>query len=388
MGRRQRGISIPLFTAASVAIVGMVALALDLGLAYLTKTRAQNALDAAALAGAQALFFSGTGAATTAALAAYNANMAANAGTAGVTLVPDLEFSPTLVPWAPGGANPRYVKASIGEIGGPLPVVNFFVGVLGISSINVGGAAVAGPAPIGGNLCGAIPIAMCGNPSSTDKDCTDSQCFGITGPAGPGGLPELELRGPETPTPGPGNYGLLDLGCNGADCMREGMAGGRNVCFDEEGTVDTKPGNVGNPMQQGLNTRFGDYQGGGMNPDDYPPDRVTTSPLLFFDDYSDAQDDPGSWTEPVRGEPHRRVVLVPIIDCSAPCPGPSCINGNASPSVLGAACAYLTRRAVGGGSGSATVYAQLIGPCVASGDLDPGGPPGGPVEIKLFQDPV
>ena len=49
-------------------------------------------------------------------------------------------------------------------------------------------------------------------------------------------------------------------------------------CIDPSGTVTTKPGNNVGPTAQGLNTRFGEYQGGGMNATDFPPDKVTTEP--------------------------------------------------------------------------------------------------------------
>jgi Flp pilus assembly protein TadG len=53
--RNRRGIVLPLFAFAIVAICGFVALSVDLGLIALAKTNAQNAADAAALAGARTI---------------------------------------------------------------------------------------------------------------------------------------------------------------------------------------------------------------------------------------------------------------------------------------------------------------------------------------------
>jgi hypothetical protein len=54
--RRQRGIAMVLFSVGLVVIMAMAGLALDMGHAYVNKTRLQNAIDAAALSGASALY--------------------------------------------------------------------------------------------------------------------------------------------------------------------------------------------------------------------------------------------------------------------------------------------------------------------------------------------
>ena len=63
------------------------------------------------------------------------------------------------------------------------------------------------------------------------------------------------------------------------------MAGGGSVCRNVGENVQTKPGNTVGPASQGLNTRFGIYNGP-VSASDYPPDLVTTSsnPAITYDD--------------------------------------------------------------------------------------------------------
>ena len=144
---------------------------------------------------------------------------------------------------------------------------------------------------------------------------------------------------------GPGNFQLIELGGSGANVVRERLAGGFDQCIDATGNVTTKPGNNVGPTTQGLNTRFGTYQGGGMNATDYPPDKITTEPnpgldvasdgvtvirkggpangtpvtdidqvAYTYDDYK-ADMKAGSYTNP-SGKAERRILALPIVDCT------------------------------------------------------------------------
>ncbi len=115
----QRGVVAVLTAVSMVALIAMAGLALDMGHAFLNKTRLQNALDAAALAAAQIL--DATGNPTVAAadgLAVFNLN-AAGAGNGellAANLVPTFQFSDTLYPFVscdPGCADPQYVRAAV-----------------------------------------------------------------------------------------------------------------------------------------------------------------------------------------------------------------------------------------------------------------------------------
>lgn len=342
---RQRGVALVLFTIGTLAILAVAGLAIDLGLAYVAKTRVQNAVDAAALTGAKHLnTFNNTSLATTAALSAY----ALNDEGLDEDVTPVVEMSPTLSPFIPGGLNPRFVRVTVTGMPSPLRFASVLPGIG--SSINVGGVAVAGPIPLG-TTCHALPIAMCGTPG--DEDCSDGKCFGL----GPG---SLQLKTDDKKL-GPGNYGLVVLECVGADCLRESMAGGGDFCFAEGGTVTTEPGGSAGPTAQGLNTRFGLYQGP-VSQTEYPPDVVTRYvPELTYALYQTALATPALWNNPPpAGVAERRVAIAPIVDCTPP------INGRKNASVIGAACIFLLRP-VDGGNG--TIHAQIAPSCEADGEV-------------------
>ena len=345
-----------------------------MGLAYLTKTRLQNALDAAALSGAKTLILSSNAAlATTAALNTFNLNNVDLNGSP----APTVETSPTLTPFTSGGANPRFLRVSLPA----LPVTAYFARVLPDmgETFNVGGVAVAGPEPLGGEICRALPVVLCGTPG--DSDCSDGRCFGLI----PNPLTgELEMKGNNTSL-GPGNYGLAQLSCTGAACLREGMAGGRNFCFEPGENVTTEPGVSSGPTSQGLNTRFGVYNGP-VSSAQYPPDVVTTNlpvPLVTpnYAAYLASLALPGSWNFP-NGVPQRRVVPVPVVDCSTR------ITGRTNVAAIGSACVFLTRQVQSGGPNAGTIYGQLIGSCLTSGGSSEVPPPNpNAFQIVLYQNP-
>ena len=187
---------------------------------------------------------------------------------------------------------------------------------------------------------------------------------------------------------GPGNYNLISLSCgNGASCVRDTLAGSYSACVNVGEAVYTKPGKATGPTAQGVNTRFGIYQGG-MNSIDSPPDFITTN----------RDDDPDFWhqnyreryfnqyfDEPYAGRPNRRVIPVPIGDCE------DSIKGRSAIEVISVACVYLTRPSSHSGKDQ-TIYGQLIGDCEANGipaENPIAGPSStgfGPYKIILFKD--
>lgn len=378
LSRAQRGIVMILFTVGALATLAMVGLALDLGRLYMAKTRLQNALDSAALDAAKTLYQTGsTSLATTAANTAFTTNATAQFSNTFTGIVPIVETSPTLTPFVPGGAGTHYfVRVRVGT----LPVTTFIVQILpGMgTTINASGTAVAGPVPLGGQLCGAFPVALCG--TAGDPDCSDYSCFGIAG----GPTTETVLQS-DTSTMGPGNYGFISFpGCTGGNCLRDALAGGSDFCFTPGGTVTTEPGKQTGPSEQGLNTRFGQYQGP-VSRTDYPPDVITDhNPVIYYADgagnYKSRLAVPGGWDEPT-GVPQRRVVLIPVVDCGTG------INGRSDVSVIGSTCFFLTRTLDNQGE----IKGQMLPNCEASGTVGP--PPGGgggllgPVKIVLYQDP-
>jgi Flp pilus assembly protein TadG len=359
---RQRGGVLVMYTLGALAVVGMAGAALDMGMVYLTKTRLQNALDAAALDGAKQLFVTGSVAQATAkALTTLGNNITIPGG-----VTPVVEASDKQSPFASGGANPKYLKVTVADL--PVPV--YLLRVLGFSSaLKIGGTALAGQQVLGGDtLCGAVPIGVCGSKTG-DTNCADGSCYGIT----PDAAGEVVLGGSMI---GPGNFGLLRLDCSGAACLREAMAGGKPGCFKPGGTVDTQPGQDAGPVAQGLNTRFGVYSGPGVDETQFPPDVVTLAlGPGSYDAYQVALEGQ-AWDRP-DGTPQRRLVLTPVLDCAG-------MGGGATTvSVIGAACFYINAPVLQAGGGE--IHGQLVGSCAAQGEVP--GTPGsdGPSRIVLFQ---
>lgn len=368
--RHQRGVAVILVTIAALALIGMAGLALDMGVAFIAKSRLQNALDAAALGGAKVLKKTHSVAlATAAAQDDFNANM----GTVGIS--PVIEMSPTLEPFVAGGGNPNFVRVSVGALPITLRLAQVLPGVG--DTFNVDGSAVAGPMPQGGRICAALPLALCGTDS--DTDCSDGDCFGY--PAG--AADELVLKDDDKKI-GPGNYGLVVLDCGtGGACIRDGMAGGEEFCFEPGKTITVEPGGKSGPTSQGLNTRFNIYNGP-VSSEKYPPDVVTrSSPVIFHDAYLTLLANRLTWDVPSPpGRPQRRVVVVPVVDCSTP------IEGRKDVDLLGGACFFLTRPVETAGADKGTVYGQLISECEVDGSVETDPDPDSPFyEIMLFRDP-
>lgn len=363
--RRQRGISLILFVVGSVALIAMAGLALDIGYAYLTKTRLQNALDASALDGAQTLNTTFSASMATAdALATFGANMGALA----IGITPTVQTSATLSPFVAGSLNPRFVRVRVST----MPVTMRLLVVLGIGTFNVGGTAVAGPKPEG-QVCSVLPVMVCGQ-NNGDTDCSDGDCYGLGGP----GQPKFEITYGNTSI-GPGNYGYFQLNCAGGNCLRTAMAGGDGgTCIKPGQNITSEPGNATGPADQGFNTRFGIYHGG-MSAATYPPDTVSAyNPVILWATYQILQSNKNTWDH-VNGVPGRRVTAAPIIDCSTP------INGSKSVPILGIACFFLTQPISGP---SDPIWAQLVPSCEQPGTSPPN--PGSlnqPFHIVLYQDP-
>jgi hypothetical protein len=271
------------------------------------------------------------------------------------------------MPFVAGAPLPKFVHVEVTAMGSPVLFASVLPGVG--ASLSLSGSAVAGPKPVG-QICNALPMALCGTPG--DSNCTDGSCFGL------GSVPgaEIEIKSPSTKL-GPGNYGLVDAGCPGAACVRENMAGGGNFCFSPGGSVTTEPGAAAGPTAQGLNTRFGIYQGP-VSAAEFPPDLVTNQgPLVTYAAYR-LQLASGAWNEP-DGVAQRRVAAAPVVQCDPP------INGKSAAPVIGSVCLFL-RRSVDGANG--TVYGEIVPNCLAQGGGAPpvGGGGSGPAEIVLYQD--
>jgi Flp pilus assembly protein TadG len=376
----QRGAILPLVAIGIGALVAVAGLALDMGHGYLNKTRLQNALDAAALSGAKTLDeTANTAMATTAAQTAFtnNANATGNAELQDIAIGNvSVQFSDTLNPFIPGGANPRFIRASVAAANFARPT--WLLQTIGIANVNVGASAVAGPSPE--LICPEIvPIAPCGTPGAVNYGYAVGQEVVLKTGSG--------NRGWEV---GPGNYQNIQLDCGpGGSCLRNNLAGAYEGCSSPGDTVPTQPGNSVGPNAQGLNSRFG-CPPPGCGPVDtstYKPDVVTDAGGSGYPDtYSQYRTDraiPDWDIQPptAQYEPPRRVVTVPVIDCTGT------TNGAGSVNVLGLACMFLTRPAAH--NGGQEIYGEFLGTsCIGEGSV-PGPNPViglGPHTIILYKD--
>ncbi|MGZ8160538.1 MAG: Tad domain-containing protein [Methylobacter sp.] len=378
----QRGAILPMVALGMGALLAMAGLALDMGHGYLNKTRLQNALDAAALSGAKTLDeTTDTAKATTAAQTAFtiNANDAGNAELQHITIGNvTVEFSDTLNPFG-GGANPRFVRVGVDSANFARP--SWLLQVVGVADIPVGARAVAGPSP--DLICPEIlPIAPCGTggPETNYGYEVGQEVIMKTG----SGNKDWDV--------GPGNYQNVDLGCGsggGGSCIRDNMAGGYTGCATAGESIPTKPGNNVGPNAQGLNTRF-DCPAPGCGPVDtttYKPDVVIDAGGSGYPDtYSQYMTDrtTPAWDIPTptaQYEPPRRVVTVPVVDCTGT------VNGSGSVNVLGLACMFLTRPA--NHNGDQEIYGEFLGTsCIGQGSVPNPNPVigPGPHTIILYKD--
>jgi hypothetical protein len=415
----QRGAVAVLVTIAMGVLILMAGFALDMGHMLLNKTRLQNTVDAAALAAARTLDDTGnTELATAEALQAFASNASAvgnreladayASGNGSIQVT--VEYSETLPPFTPGAPEGPYVRVRATEFVMPA----WLVRVGGIFQKTVGATAVAGPRTLnaGSTVCNVAPMMVCGDPGA-------GELWGYTNNA-----PQVLKKGAGgTGEVGPGNFQLIQLGGPGGAIVRENMAGSYDACLIGGSTIQTQTGVVAGPVAQGLNTRFGQYNGP-MNGTQgtYPPDvivdsqtppltaveRVDGDPsqgydvyqddthitaeniqqeLYDYDEYLEDLTDPANYdyqplNEGGTGAFERRVLAVPVGDCSGT------VNGHGSVPLLGFACFFLLQPAVQQGN-EAYVYGQFVEDCAVNGT--PGPNPeagGGPSIIQLYDDPT
>jgi hypothetical protein len=399
---RQKGAVGILVVVGMVALLAMAGLALDSSHAMLNKTRLQNAVDAAALSGAKELDL--TGGDVFLARAAVETAFGANSSSVGNnemgqayadgTIELEVQFSATLDPFVPGTVPAGYVRVRARNF--RLPV--WFASVVGATDKVLAASAVAGPSPTINTACNIAPMMVCGDPDA------GAPFWGYTE-----GEPDVLKTSTNDSEVGPGNFQLIRLGDNtgGAD-IREAMAGGYDGCASSGDVVATEPGNTVGPVVQGINTRFGSYDGPMAGTESmYPPDVITEqpSPLINYDSSTDQMYqgttliesdldlsyDYGQYQSalslhnydyaPPVGKYLRREMALPIGNCS------TTVNGSGDVPVLGFGCFFLLQEAKMKGNES-HVYGQFIKDCNAGGLPGPA-PIDGPglYIIQLYKDP-
>jgi hypothetical protein len=384
-----------------LALLAMAGLAVDTAHVLLNKSRLQSALDAAALAAAKSLSQStDTTVADKAAgdvftlnyLGQYPELQSAVAGGLKLTT----EYSSTLIPFNAGTSPALFVRASIAGFATQMSLIS----VLGITSMNVAGSAVAGPSPPLATACNIVPVFVCADTTVGTAPLFNFQVGQVLG---------LNLSAGSTSTIGPGNYGLLSIGGNGANLVKDNLAGDYANCASVNNSVPTEPGVAAGPVADGINTRFNVYKGG-LSSSTYPPDPVnsaahqtsltqaangdvmqdatdisTITPassqaaaLTFnYSNYNTASYD--STVPPA--VPKRRVLAVPLGNCTG------LANGKNSVTVSGFACVFLLQ-ALGNGANNNEIFAQITSGCDANGVPGAGGgggPTTGPFTIELYK---
>ncbi|EJM50435.1 Tad domain-containing protein [Pseudomonas sp. GM48] len=419
--RRQEGSVSVMMVLALAAMAMMAALALDGGHMLLNKTRLQNAVDAAALSGAKTLsqVAGGANSASTTRTAALNtltqnANATGNnelatavGGNAAAFAVVELASS-VYGPFSyPGPANAKYVRVSVSNYSLTGFFWNFAQSLGALGNKAVAAIATAGPSPT--SPCDLAPLMVCGDPTKYNPGAGMFWGFQF------GDLQVLKSAAGNSSPIGPGNFQLLDFG-SGGSTVREDLAGGGSVCRNVGQNVDTAPGNKVGPASQGLNTRFGIYNGP-VSASDYPPDLVTTSsnPAITLDDSvnppqnkykgqivtssngnltagANAIFDYNDWRTSTAAcvagsgsgcESHgvfeRRMLKIVVGDCSGK------NNGATSIPVLGFGC-YFVVQPMDGGGGDAQIFGQFVKEC--EGDNVAGPSPStdtGPQIIQLYK---
>jgi hypothetical protein len=419
--RRQEGSVSVLMVFALAAMAMMAALALDGGHMLLNKTRLQNAVDAAALSGAKTLsqVTGGINSASTTRTAALNtlrqnANATGNSelatavgGNANFAVV---ELASSVYgPFSyPGPADAKYVRVSVPSYN----LTGFFwnfaqvFGSGGLGTKAVAAIATAGPSPT--SPCDLAPLLVCGDPTKYNPGAGMFWGFQF------GDLQALKTGSDKSTEDdiGPGNYQLLDFGSGGKD-ISDDMAGGGEVCHNVGDEVKTAPGNKVGPTSQGLNTRFGIYDGS-ISASKYPPDLVTkaSTPAITDDgttgpkydgqtvtsnkgdltaggnailDYNDWRASVASCVAGTGGDCksngvfERRMLKIVVGDCTGKNTGTTLIR------VLGFGCYFVVQPMDKGGKNS-EIFGQFVKEC--EGDNVAGPSPStdsGPQIIQLYK---
>jgi len=261
--KSEKGSVLVIASAAMVAVLLAVGLAVDISHFYLAKAELQNAADAAALAAASAINSNSGGIAE----GTRRAIQAMNKYEFNKT---NVQFTSDNVVWAANLDGP-YLNAPAASAPGVVETIRFvqvtseqspvsisFASIVLGNNKNMSATATAGLSVPLNNFCGFIPLSVL-----IDDDLTKlvpGQTYTIRAPAGN--------------TVSPGDYQILSvLGPGGVD-VGLGIGAGVDACASPGTvyTVDCKPGLTAGKVRTGLNSRFDDYQGSQLDPTLEPPD--------------------------------------------------------------------------------------------------------------------
>lgn len=408
--RTQKGITLVLISMVLLILLGVAAFGIDLNHQVLNKTRLQNAVDAAALAGAVAADENGDVVAAEAVATATLNDISASSGNSelvfddsNISITFSLDratFVDAASFTAPAGAYDIYVRVAVTEIG----LTQFLSGVFGINK-NISASAMAGRSAGFTQSCNLTPIAMCGEPTGSAEDAWGYKPanYDPNVDTDPSLVHELKVGDQNNTDMGPGNFQLLDFGQgtgnSGAALVRDALSGAYNGCAAIGDTVTTKPGNSAGPVAQGLNVRLNDFSGPIKNDGTVLPDKYVREPdvlaatdetyagNLYYANYLQELSACSGGSSPCDTSSYmgdgglngRRILRIPIVNCTES-------TGKTDFDVLGFGCFFLLQKV--SNSGQSSVFGQFLYDCLinnGSTGVDPTDK--GFYRIQLYKDP-
>jgi hypothetical protein len=373
-----------------VAMTLAAGLAIDISHLYLAGTELQNAADASALAGASMIngFSGGITAAVDKAVAIQNRyEFGDNLATINRS---DVRFGVNLSDLQNGEGygeaaaeaiadRIRFIKVTVP----PKPIYTPFASVvLAQAKVNLTRTAVSGLSVGMSELCDVvIPLSatqddMTHTPLNIVGSCSNTWAFTPgckyvirSSPNGAGNNGQGDVNSNDNSNISPGNYLALSFVGNGASDLRLALGDAPDICLKPGDEVSTKPGVNAGPVRQGLNTRFGEYQGGGLDPATFPPDTNVRENITYAQ-YMSGQcvTPPPANVGP--GRAGRRIIVIPIINKS------EFGNGRDTVRIYRLAAFFLQSRVADGNGGDIAAEYISTNVHVQNSSYDPNNPNG------------
>jgi len=246
--------------------------------------------------------------------------------------------------------------------------------------------------------CNVVPLMACGTPRPNPAPAHWYYGYTENAPIA------MRLTPPGSSTVGPGNFQLIQLtGGAGPEWVSQNLAGGYNQCLARGKSIQIQPGDETGPVAGGLDTRFGHYVGNlNGSQAQYPPDVITTHPsswltvntsasgcsarspciqegnaivtadnidsvgIFDYQSYEAALKAQHYTNAPPNGQFNRRMLSVPVGNCSG---SP---HGSSSIPIIGFACFFLLQEPTHQGN-SLWILGQYVGHCNA--DVTPASEP-------------
>ncbi|HHX8434545.1 TPA: pilus assembly protein TadG-related protein [Vibrio diabolicus] len=405
--RSQKGITLVLISMVLLILLGIAAFGIDLNHQILNKTRLQNSVDAAALAAAVVADETSSVDDAEAAAKSYLTGFSANSGNSelvftdsntSVTFSTDMQTFVSSGAFSPptSGEYDIYVRVAVSD----MDLGRFLSAVFGIDK-QVSASAVAGRSAGINYTCNISPIAMCADTSSpeTTWGYVPQPGYNPSVDRVSSTLYQLKPADHQSGGIGPGNFHLLDLGVSGKNAIRDAFAGATNNCITVGGTIDTETGKGTGPVAQGINTRFGQFngptqEGGAVKSDKYTEE---PSPLLDSETYQNSNFYYADYVSALAncssggtcnnayydedGSSGRRILRIPIINCD------ETTGGKQTVQVLGLGCFFLLQEVKQKGNES-EIFGQFLEDCVINNGSTGTEPSDkGLYKIQLYKDP-